>query len=225
MNRFVDNFRNLETEYLLERRAMGDDLEAEAHEAIETVFKERGITPPLKPTQPIQVKPSQYEPTRSSLPFKAVILISAIAAPAIAKQTANTWIGIAFSVVLISYYGYNWIRRQGLTDEQRESEDARKQSEDEAVPELSLAAARGDLIRVKELILYKSDVNEQSLIGSTALMYAARNNYPDIVSYLIQSGADTAIQSAKGNTALSFALKYNNAAVVALLKANPSVKQ
>ena len=55
MNSFVNNFKNYSTEYLLGRRALGDQLSDEAHQAIEKILIERNVTLPPIPKESIDV--------------------------------------------------------------------------------------------------------------------------------------------------------------------------
>jgi ankyrin repeat protein len=48
-------------------------------------------------------------------------------------------------------------------------------------------------------------------------MMAARNNAPDLVTFLIENGADVNAKAKDGQTALSLAQKEDDAAMVALL--------
>jgi ankyrin repeat protein len=81
-----------------------------------------------------------------------------------------------------------------------------------------LASAEGDLQRSKDLVAYGANVNATSYNGSTALMYAARNNHLSIVKLLIENGADKEIENEKKSTALSLSQTYNSNEVNEYLK-------
>ena len=53
--------------------------------------------------------------------------------------------------------------------------------------------------------------------GSTALMYAIRNEYADIVAYLLGKGAKTDYKTQSRMTALDFANKSGNKQIIELI--------
>lgn len=55
MNKYKEQFDNYTSEVLLEKRALGDELDAEAHKAIEEIFAERNEYLPAIPSKPIIV--------------------------------------------------------------------------------------------------------------------------------------------------------------------------
>ncbi|MFH1643617.1 MAG: ankyrin repeat domain-containing protein [bacterium] len=75
--------------------------------------------------------------------------------------------------------------------------------------ELKVAIEKNDLTKVKDLIVKGVDLEVTDYFGNTALMMAAKNGYADIVSELINAGAEigTAMYTmyANGETALFYA--------------------
>lgn len=53
LSHFKEQFSNYSAEYLLEKRALGDELADEAHAAIEEIFRERGDLLPDRPNRPV----------------------------------------------------------------------------------------------------------------------------------------------------------------------------
>lgn len=218
MNPFIDQFRDYSTEYLLERRSLGEEgLVPKAHEAIELLLIERGIPVPPLPKRPIHPSPIGNEPKRSVAARNSVLLVAALLAGSLGKALAHTWIGLVVIPAILIYFAVDWLHRHQLTDEERVREDNRKKAEEDGLTDLMEASADGDAQRVRELLAYGRSPNARSDIGSTALMYAARNNQLEIVDVLITAGADPALKTKKGSTARDVALKAGHIDVVARL--------
>lgn len=218
MHQFIEQFRNLSTESLLEKRALGPDgLIPEAHAAVEYLLRERGVPIPPMPSRPIPVDASAVEPNRSVLARNAVLIVGALVVAAVARQFAVTWVGLLFAAAVGVYLIIEWVRRQSLSESKRGAEDALRQAEREGLTELMQSAAAGDLARVKELLAYGTNVNAVSAIGSTALMYAAKNGHAAVAQCLISAGADTSIRTKVGNSALDLARKAGHEEVVRLI--------
>lgn len=66
------------------------------------------------------------------------------------------------------------------------------------------AVIQGDIAMVKKMIAMGEDVNQKSL-GMTPLMFAARYNKVEVLSLLIQNGADIKAVSNQGFTAKRYA--------------------
>lgn len=219
MNQFLEQFRPMATEYLLERRALGPDgLVPEAHAAIEEILRERKVPIPPMPSRAIPTDSSESEPWRSRLAQNAVLVVAALIAAAVAKQFAATWVGVLFTAGVGIYIAVDWFRRQGLSHEERSAEDEEKQAARDGLTELMRSAAAGDIGRVSELLAYQPKVNAISTIGSTALMYAAKNGHAEIVEKLLQAGADPSIRTSKGSSAEDLARKSGHENVVQLLR-------
>jgi hypothetical protein len=217
MNPFLEQFRDLSTEYLLERRALGPDaLVPEAHDAIEQLLRERNVSIPPMPSRPIVVQ-SATEPNRSSAARNVVLVVAALIAVAVAKQFALTWVGLLFTAAIVVYLVVDWFRRQGLSESERAAEDENRQASRDGLSSLMRSAAAGDIARVKELLAYGVAVNARSGIGSTALMYAAKNGHEEVVLCLLQAGADATIRTDKGGTAAELARRAGHEGVLQLL--------
>jgi ankyrin repeat protein len=78
-----------------------------------------------------------------------------------------------------------------------------------------MAICKGDVATVKKLLEYGANVDEKSN-GLTPLMIAARYNQVEIISLLLEKGADVKAKDEKGITALKYAEASNakDAAVV-----------
>jgi len=87
---------------------------------------------------------------------------------------------------------------------------------DKAKFELFYAASKGDLPRVKSLVESGVDINAagQPRDGYTALFGAALWNFPDIVEWLLDHGADTKVKDRKGFTAFQLAVHEGHKFVV-----------
>ena len=213
---FKDRFKNTETEYLLQRRAHGSELNPNAHIAIEQILTERGESFPPVPQKPIAVTTSSESPRTNSFTKIGGLLIFVIGL-VLAKAFAQTTIGVVFGVVALIYYVVIWIKRQTLSKEDRKKADDEERAEQDGLNELMKCAANGDTQRVKELIDYGENVNKKTLSGSTALMYAARNGHKEIVQLLMTSGANVKIKTDKGSTASSIAKKSGYVEISAIL--------
>jgi len=76
-----------------------------------------------------------------------------------------------------------------------------------------------DRIEIVKLLLEQEycTVNDTS-VGITALMFAARDSTPEMVKLLLDYGADKSIKSTDGKTAYDYAVQFNNKDVIALLE-------
>jgi ankyrin repeat protein len=73
---------------------------------------------------------------------------------------------------------------------------------------------------VKVLLENGADVNAKDNDGGTALMWAARRGYVDVVVLLLVQRADVNSRNKNGETALMWAAREGNPDVVNLLKAH-----
>lgn len=80
----------------------------------------------------------------------------------------------------------------------------------DGINELMVSSANGDYNAVKRLVESGEPIDSQSLSGSTALMYAARNDKYDIIELLIDLGANHKILNNKEMTALDIANKFKS---------------
>ena len=71
---------------------------------------------------------------------------------------------------------------------------------------------------VRRLLDANADKDAQDEQVMTALVYAAANNYPDIVTMLLEAGTDNTLVSNTGRTALQFAETLGHVEVAALLR-------
>ena len=76
-----------------------------------------------------------------------------------------------------------------------------------------------DRIEIVKLLLEQEycTVNDTS-VGMTALMFAARDSAPEMVQLLLDYGADKNIKSSNGKTAYDYAIQSNNKDIIALLE-------
>jgi Ankyrin repeats (3 copies) len=216
LNKFKEIFANYTSEHLLEKRALGNNLAEEAHKAIEEIFAERGEHLPLKPTKVIHVQ-RQKRVNRSSFEMGGLLVLT-LFINGIADQMAHTLVGIIVTVVVIAFALIKWLYERTLTKEDLEQVREQQKIEDDGLSELMVAAAKGDLQRVIELLEFGADIDDVSVSGATALMYAARNNHFKIAQVLINGGADVNLVSHKNSTALSLASKQNHTQMIELLK-------
>jgi hypothetical protein len=215
MNKFKETFSKFTSEHLLEKRALGNELADEAHEAIEEIFLERGETLPAKPVQPIDI--NLRRKTTQNKSRIALSLLGLLVAMVLAKFLAHTWIGLLLSVAFIAYLIFDWVRKLGLNENELKQEEYEEQIESNALNELMVASAEGNIARVKELLNYGADCDAKSLNGSTALMYAARNNHIDVVKLLVNSGANVELLNDKKSTAMSIAKSFDSKEVADFL--------
>lgn len=216
MNDYKANFQNCSSEYLIQKRALGSELADAAHQAIEEIFKERGETLPPKPTKPIDVVEIQRDQKRRGGGDKFLGIVAIVLAMVVAK-TLSTMFGLIILVGYAIYWVFNWVRKRGLTEEERASEHEAQQIEEEGLTELMVCAANGDVQRVNELVAYGADVDKTSLKGSTALIYAARNNQMESVKTLLTAGANVTIKTDKGDTALQIAQRFGHNEIAEVL--------
>lgn len=81
------------------------------------------------------------------------------------------------------------------------------------------AVMQGDVITVKRLIDLGEDVNQKSL-GMTPLMFAARYNKVEVLTLLINHGADLKIKSSQGYSAKRYAEVSNATEALRIIEAS-----
>lgn len=218
MNQFLEEFRELDTDFLLSRRALGRDaMSTEAHEAIEQVLKERNVDCPPIPTAPITLDMGSLRVKRPQWVSVAGGLVIMFIGGVFIEFFKRTWVGVAVGAAGLTWILFAWLWRESLDPDARAVYDDKKAIQEGALTDLMQAAGAGDLGRLQELIRYGVNVNERSLNGSTALMFAARNNHVDVVRLLLAAGADSQIKTDKGNTAHNFAAKAGHQQVLQIL--------
>ncbi|KAM9253475.1 NAD-capped RNA hydrolase NUDT12 isoform 2-T3 [Dugong dugon] len=76
----------------------------------------------------------------------------------------------------------------------------------EIISQFHCSAAEGDIAKLTAILSHSpSLLNETSENGWTALMYAARNGYPEVVQLLLEKGCDRSIVNKSKQTALDIA--------------------
>ncbi|WER48608.1 ankyrin repeat domain-containing protein [Cupriavidus sp. WKF15] len=223
MSSFKETLQRYDSAYLLQRRALGDELSEDAHATIEAILTERGEAVPPRPAAPILLDGSGRSRRVESLGKGAGQFLLVIVTMVFAKMLAHTWIGLVASVALILYFAYGWLRHWTLTPAQREARHQAKLVEQNGLTELMQSAADGDLTRVNDLLRYGVDVNARSGRGATALMYAARNNRLEIADALVAAGADVNVRSEGNSTALSIASRFGHQALADFLRQHGGV--
>ena len=219
MSTYKQMFANHESEYLLQKRALGDDLADDAHKAIEEIFAERGERLPPRPSRPIFIVNAESPDSNAGSKFKtAALLLVALLSIGATKAIAKTWIGVLISVCVVAYLSFESLRKRSLEPHERGLEEHARKAEEEGLSELMTSAADGDLERVRELTSFGCEVNAKSPSGATALMYAVRNNQLAVAKFLVSAGADINTSSAKGSTALTIAKKFGHSDLVAYLE-------
>jgi hypothetical protein len=225
---FKQQYSDCTSEYLLELRARGDLMVPNAQRAVEELLSERGeIVPPI-PSRPVVLKKgdlvshSRGKPNSSSLLDGLVIAILMIFTMTFAKMFAHTrlgfFIGVLIWVCAIPFFFYRAVQRAAMSPEESAKEVEREKAEEEGLTEMMIAAANGDLTRVKELMQYGANVNVVSKNGGTPLMFAARNGHASIVEFLLAVGADQDRKSDAGRTALDIARSLGYFEIVTLLE-------
>ncbi len=216
MNDYKANFQNYSSEYLIQKRALGSELADAAHLAIEEIFKERGETLPPRPTKPIDAAKIQRDQERRGVGDKFLGFVVLISAMVVAKMLSKMF-GLLIFIFYAIYWVFNWVRRRGLTEEERAHEHEAQQIQEKCLTELMVCAAKGDVQRVQELIDYGADVDRTALNGSTALIYAVRNNQIESVKALLTAGANITIKTDKGDTALRIAQRFGHNEIAEVL--------
>jgi hypothetical protein len=140
----------------------------------------------------------------------------------VGKMLAQTGFGIFISILLwvcaIPFFFYRAMQRAAMSPEESAKEVERKKAEKEGLTEIMVAAANGDLTRVKELTQYGANVNVVSKNGGSPLMYAVRNGHASIVEFLLSAGADQSLKSDAGRTALDIARSLGHFEIVTVLE-------
>lgn len=215
MRNIKETLSQYTNEALIERRALGDQLSEEAHQAIEDIFNERGQILPPRPMAPImhvkdrKVDRGFFEKTGWLIVAGGVLVVS--------KALAHTWLGIPLSLLILLVWGISKIRKRTFSKEEAKEDKDIEAPCQEGLTDLMVASAEGDIQRAEDLINYGADVNAKSLSGSTPLMYAARNNNSKIIELLLKHGADRGLANLNNSTALSIAQNFKQYDAIAIL--------
>lgn len=208
MNNYKEAFVNYSSEALLEKRALGNELSDDAHQAIEEIFAERDEKLPAKPSKPILLDSVEIKGDRTLRHIGLIALF--FGAAVLAKVIVNSWLVFPIAIICTVFYLFKWSSGSNRTPE--------NQAKEEGLTEMMICSANGELDRIKELVSFGVDVNAQSKLGTSALMYAAKNNHIAVADFLLGVGANVRLTSAKGSTALSIAEKFQHDDFVILLR-------
>ena len=101
--------------------------------------------------------------------------------------------------------------------------EARDYSDNTALNHAGDLNSGGSKDAVLYLIGQGANVNASNNQYQTALMWAAKRDYTDVITSIMNNGGDATLQDTKGWTALKWAVEWGNAAAEALLEtyANP----
>jgi hypothetical protein len=211
-----DKLRGMPSERLLAMRAEGDMLADEWHRAIEGIFEERNEYLPPIPSQPVVIE--QQKDSKPSVAqyiwrtFLAVLIL-------VIGEMIRKMFGLILVSLFALWYVAKYIRRSRLSEQERSREKQKDKADKDGLNELMRAAATGDATRVRELLDFRAvNINATSSVGSTALMYAARNGHTEIVEALLRAGADPHIRSDKGSTAEVIARRFGHQAIADRLR-------
>jgi len=83
---------------------------------------------------------------------------------------------------------------------------------------LNLAARQGwTAIVAKHIVRDSLAIHQRGWIGETAMHWTCHIGYADIVTLLLDNGADITLQEANGKTALDIAKEKNNTKIISVL--------
>ncbi len=86
------------------------------------------------------------------------------------------------------------------------------------IDDLVDASFTGDIVKVKDLLEKKVNVNTQDREGMTPLHYTTANgSYPEIIQILLSQGADRTLMNNNGKTALDIAKEMGNKKMITIL--------
>ena len=90
--------------------------------------------------------------------------------------------------------------------------------QDELNNKLLSAAINGDIRKVKESIANGADVNAKDNDGETALHYAARREYIDVVKVLVENRINVDVKNKNNETAAEIALRWGYHQIAELIE-------
>ena len=224
---YKTQFADYSSEYLLEKRALGDELHPDAHKAIEEIMAERGEKIPKSKTLPEEVVVKR-SPKKTNWISRNWVWLASIPVVVLLGRFVGSFAGsdggfagslgwVKFIVVGVLFLGV-WKYSKHINSTSRLHVDDSVIVTEDGLNELMRLAGGGELSRVESLLGTDIDVNAKSRIGSTALMYAVRNNHLDVAKLLVARGADVNAQSSKGSSALSIAEKFGHQETSAFLR-------
>lgn len=126
------------------------------------------------------------------------------------KKTNRFWVIVPAVVMLFS----NAVTANAFTTSENTTVAVVKPTPSQ----LNVAISKGDLAKVQQLVGIGVDVNKKDERGKTPLMYAILFNQPQIVSFLIRSGADYRAEDANGLTITDYAEKSKSEEIIKLVK-------
>jgi hypothetical protein len=220
---YYNEFVNFETDYLITLRARGEELNEEAHAAIEKIASERGEKLPPKPNHFMDIKIEYGKKKESKFlngTGNVLLVIFALIGGEIGREfiEESPLVGLLISMPIVAFFGYKFLKRK-INKEEKAKYEKQKEIENKGLTELMVCAADGELDKLRDLVNYKKvDLNRTCFGGSTALMYAVRNNHFEIAKILIENGADISVKNRSSQTALSIAQKYASEEIKALFQ-------
>lgn len=223
MTSLKENYQQYTTEYLLTKRALGEELSGEAHKAIEELLTERGDRFPPIPSRPIYMSEQiSQQSRRSSLGKKFAISIFVVVALFVGQMVQSalkqpSFLGLVIAGAIFFVWAFGNFKKSKLNDADRDALDRAEKAHADGLTELMVASAEGDLRRVVELLDYGAQIDALSNNGSTALLYAARNNRTSVVKVLLERGANLHRENNQGDTALTIARRFDCMDVVDFL--------
>jgi len=81
---------------------------------------------------------------------------------------------------------------------------------EKATKDLWTAVLKGNLKGAKEALSRGADINDKDEVNQTPLMWAAHENHPNIVDFLLLNGADVHAKDDSGSDALAIAQSKDN---------------
>ena len=138
------------------------------------------------------------------------------------KTIINSFMALALCSVFFALPSMAQDASSVITEDQATLEESSQENIDEkdekGLTALMRASMHGDKVKVDELIAKKANLNIKSDDGYTALMYAVKSGYTDIVETLAPTeGINLNIKSDDGDTALIMAINRADEDMVTIL--------
>uniref|UniRef100_A0A7C1CC40 Ankyrin repeat domain-containing protein n=1 Tax=Thermofilum adornatum TaxID=1365176 RepID=A0A7C1CC40_9CREN len=93
-----------------------------------------------------------------------------------------------------------------------------KKQQEKLSKSLIKAVKKGDIEKVKKLIMLGADVNTKTKYGDTPLHIAASKDHVDIFELLLNAGADPTIRNVQGLTPIDVACRNHNSKIIELIQ-------